>query len=363
MVFIIIVIGLILNILIFWMFFLWYKSSYTLIEKGVGAQLLFRLFEFIFICILRSLGVFITASKCENHPFDLDSLTTTYTLNIIFAIAFLVSRYNKQQLSPLGMVMVSALLLGGVLFCAATFIQLLPHFFVVLIPLINLVYLSPLICLILLIREISELNKLLKQKNGNSYAGFTKRANRVNEWLTKYNLFFVIYSAAPFFLMVQAVLFFFGQKPDSIISQFTDSCGYLLSYQQSCSCGGDHYLCSIAANGTKKLVKPSRMGLRQNELIIVNRQLLVANAFENWLEEYAPKFHKKIRASYDACNIPVNRWSKHKTFANAMYVFMKPLEWLFLVWLYLFDKEPETRIARQYLPQKELKEFIKKSTN
>ncbi|MGN1181023.1 MAG: DUF6688 family protein [Suilimivivens sp.] len=29
---------------------------------------------------------------------------------------------------------------------------------------------------------------------------------------------------------------------------------------------------------------------------------------------------------------------------------MKPLEWIFLIVLYLFDEKPENRICRQYLP-------------
>jgi hypothetical protein len=164
--------------------------------------------------------------------------------------------------------------------------------------------------------------------------------------------------ATPLQLLIQAVLYLFGQKPDSLISQFTDSCGFLLSQYQSCSCGGDHYLCSVAANGDKRLVKPTRYGLRQNERILVNRQLLIANAFENWLEEHCPRIHAPIRKFYDSCGIPVNAWSKRKRLANLIYVLMKPLEWFFLVWLYFFDRSPETRIHSQYLPKEQLNQFI-----
>ena len=37
--------------------------------------------------------------------------------------------------------------------------------------------------------------------------------------------------------------------------------------------------------------------------------------------------------------------------ADAVYLIMKPLEWLFVAVLYLFDAKPEDRIARQYLPK------------
>jgi len=36
---------------------------------------------------------------------------------------------------------------------------------------------------------------------------------------------------------------------------------------------------------------------------------------------------------------------------------MKPLEWVFLFTLYLFDQNPENRIAKQYLSQKDRQEI------
>ncbi|MGZ4044554.1 MAG: DUF6688 domain-containing protein, partial [Bacteroidia bacterium] len=189
----------------------------------------------------------------------------------------------------------------------------------------------------------------------------TTKIEIFNSWLYKHHLGFSFIFTLPLLLLIQAILYLFGQRPDSLISQFTHSCGYLLSQYQSCSCGGDHYLCSIAANGNKKLVNPIRFGIRSNQRIVVNRQLLIANAFENWLEDYSPHAHRFIRKMYDAMNIPVNEWSKHNRFANLLYVIMKPLEWFFLLWLYCFDKNPENRIAKQYLPKKELNEFLSKS--
>ena len=34
-----------------------------------------------------------------------------------------------------------------------------------------------------------------------------------------------------------------------------------------------------------------------------------------------------------------------------VYLLMKPLEWIFVFVLYLFDEKPEDRIGRQYLPK------------
>ncbi len=38
--------------------------------------------------------------------------------------------------------------------------------------------------------------------------------------------------------------------------------------------------------------------------------------------------------------------------ADITYIIMKPLEWLFLAILYLFDEKPENRIATQYIGKK-----------
>lgn len=37
--------------------------------------------------------------------------------------------------------------------------------------------------------------------------------------------------------------------------------------------------------------------------------------------------------------------------ADVVYLCMKPLEWIFLLVLYLFDEKPEDRICSQYLPK------------
>ena len=39
--------------------------------------------------------------------------------------------------------------------------------------------------------------------------------------------------------------------------------------------------------------------------------------------------------------------------ADVVYLLMKPLEWIFVFVLYLFDERPEDRICKQYLPKEE----------
>lgn len=83
--------------------------------------------------------------------------------------------------------------------------------------------------------------------------------------------------------------------------------------------------------------------------MIVNRQLCIANAFEQVLEERTPGFHRALRHFYDTYGFPVARLIHSKYTADAVYFIMKPLEWIFLCVLYLTDAHPENRIAVQYI--------------
>ena len=98
-----------------------------------------------------------------------------------------------------------------------------------------------------------------------------------------------------------------------------------------------------------KIVKPLRLGTRRNETIIVNRQLCIANAFEELIQEKTPRFHRWIRAFYDTYGYPLSRKITTPVIADIIYILMKPLEWAFLIFLYAFDLRPEQRIARQYI--------------
>ena len=120
-------------------------------------------------------------------------------------------------------------------------------------------------------------------------------------------------------------------------------------------CGG-HYLCSVAANGHKEVVKPVRLGERNGGKIICNRQLLIANAFEELLQDKVPFIHQFIRKNYNKVGNLIHRHYglfNNKYFSDFIYLLMKPLEWFFLAVLYCFDHNPENRIAKQYLSQKD----------
>ena len=147
-----------------------------------------------------------------------------------------------------------------------------------------------------------------------------------------------------------AVLTLFGQAPDSIIQAWTQTSDWTFSQQvapQNIHMDM-HYLCTVSAGGHRKLVKPLRVGQRHGHRVLVNRQLCIANAFEQLLQERVPRFHRAVRGFYDRFGYPIARHIHSPYVADAIWLLMKPLEWCFLAVLYLFDTKPENRIAVQY---------------
>ncbi|QDI93031.1 hypothetical protein EPH95_06260 [Salicibibacter halophilus] len=156
----------------------------------------------------------------------------------------------------------------------------------------------------------------------------------------------------PVLVIIQLILVLFGQRPDSFIRVFLETSSFNYSNipmpEPETLEDDGHYLCTVSAKGHKKLVKPIRAGSRRGLRITVNRQLMVANAFENIFEQYMPSFHKVIRNFYDRFGYPISRHINSKWTADITYLLMKPLEWLFLVVIYTVDKKPENRILMQY---------------
>lgn len=155
----------------------------------------------------------------------------------------------------------------------------------------------------------------------------------------------------PLLGIIIGILSLFGQAPDAVIKAFTETADYTFSTRipPQNIYYDEHYLCTVAAGGHRRVVKPIRMGKRHGHDVVVNRQLMIANAFEQILEERTPKIHRIIRDFYDKYGFPVARLIKSKIIADVIWLVMKPLEWLFLIIIYLLDVNPEDRIARQYL--------------
>lgn len=165
-----------------------------------------------------------------------------------------------------------------------------------------------------------------------------------------------LWPAAAFVLMwpllgiLICVLVLFGQAPNAVIKAWTETSDWNLSQRVAPQniYYDEHYLCTVAAGGHRKVVKPQRLGVRHGHQVIVNRQLCVANAFEQVLEERTPRFHRSLRHFYDTYGFPIARKIRSPYLADLIYFLMKPPEWLFLFVLYCADAHPEDRIAIQY---------------
>ncbi|MBO0991801.1 DUF6688 domain-containing protein [Bacillus sp. SD088] len=127
----------------------------------------------------------------------------------------------------------------------------------------------------------------------------------------------------PVFLVIQLVLVLLGQRPDSSIQAFLETSSFRLSQipapPPEMVPGDGHYLCTVSVTGHASLVKPIRVGIRHGSRIVVNRQLLIANAFEHLLEEYMPKVHKPIRRMYDHYGYPISKHIRTKWSADLVY--------------------------------------------
>lgn len=167
-----------------------------------------------------------------------------------------------------------------------------------------------------------------------------------NRWLLSGLLVLAILLPAAILLLE-----LFGQSPDVLIRAFTETSDWTLSQKISPPPITDngHYLCTVSLRGHKKIVKPVRYGIRRGEKIVVNRQLCVANAFEQLIEERSPGFHRAVRNFYDKYGYPLSKHIQTPLAADLTYLLMKPFELVFLAVLYTFDKKPEDRIAMQYL--------------
>ena len=215
-------------------------------------------------------------------------------------------------------------------------------------------FLIPLNMLLILVRVIlhsiqtheTDHSRSIKIESSSFLSVCNRILNNAKYWPLLAVLFMV-----PMLGIIIMILTLFGQAPDAAIKAFTETANYTFSTKipPQNVFYDEHYLCTVAAGGHKKVVKPLRMGKRHGHDVVVNRQLMVANAFEQILEEKTPTFHKHVRSFYDRYGFPIARLIKSKYVADLIWFIMKPLEWFFLFVIYLVDVNPEDRIARQYL--------------
>lgn len=285
----------------------------------------------------------------DSAVFSPQHRATIYFFIFVCVLTYFILSYRHNLFSPVLEVIFNSLILFGILFnifIAVQFQEFMLWFFGN-VPII-----------ILFIYSLIKNNQLWKSSNVGSEKNCTNTIGKFCWRILNFNLFqkipILLIVCLPVIIVAISFLMLFGQKPDSFIKAFTDTYKHGLS-QLDCSnviCPGGHFLCTIAASGHSSFVKPIRKGVRHGNEIKVNRQLLISNAFEDLLQEKIPHFHKPVRWLYDRTGgnfAKLYVFISNKWISDVIYVAMKPLEWIFLFVLYVFDRNPENRIAKQYV--------------
>lgn len=286
----------------------------------------------------------------RHTPIAMDSLPTVILFAVLAIAGYVILRYcPRKKLPPLLMVFSMSAMYIGMVLCVLWCVQIWKQsmmFPLTLLP-INCVLIG-LRTTRLVVRE--EKQRLEEESDRQKGKWLARILSHVSTWPV-----LALVAALPLLGIVTGILVLFCQQPDSLIRAWTQTADWNLSQQTPPPnvMFDEHYLCTVAAGGHKKVVKPLRTGKRHGHEVLVNRQLCIANAFEQLLEERTPHFHRAVRGLYDKTGYPIAKHIRSPYLADAIYFLMKPLEWLFLLVLYLCDTKPENRIAVQY-PHKPL---------
>lgn len=299
---------------------------------------------------------FVQLTNIEVHnPIYSQGLPVMLAVTFLSIVAYVYISFAKlEKTSPLKILFSFSMILLGLIQSAVLIYQLFPRLGIfsygsfILFP-VNFIIISLSLFRII----VYKWNK--DQTRGNKvYSNpLLQKINLILSSTKSWPIAILVFSL-PLVAIGLGVLILFGQSPALIIKTWTETSEWSLSEQVSPPnvFKDEHYLCTVAAGGHKKIVKPIRYGVRHGHIVIVNRQLSIANAFEQVIEEKVPRFHKGIRFVYDRYGFPLACLVKSKTSADIVYILMKPLEWLFLIVLYSTDANPENRIALQYFPKK-----------
>lgn len=296
-------------------------------------------------------------------PINPDYMLTFAVMCTMFAIGYLVWAFTSSQKRPplLTVLCFSAMYVGvieSILFtihimgmnytyenCVKNYCFTSELLYTLLIPL-NMLLILVRVLLHSVKTHETDPDRSSKVESNAFLSACNRILNNAKYWPLLALLFMI-----PLLGILTMILALFGQAPDAAIKAFSETANYTFSTKipPQNVFYDEHYLCTVAAGGHRRVVKPIRMGRRHGHDVVVNRQLMVANAFEQILEEKTPTFHKHVRGFYDRYGFPIARLIKSKYVADIIWFIMKPLEWFFLFVIYLVDEYPEDRIARQYL--------------
>lgn len=331
--------------------YLW-KKKMIKYEKVIETLTLFLIPPYLTIYIAVSeimpVDYYVQLYNNERHSMLLtDSFVSIIVLLTLSLFAYFYIRYQSaSKQTPILSTVSLSLMYIGVILSVIWIIQVYPDIFLIMVSLnIVLIFLK---VIMIFIKEMSDLiqNKTINIKY-NQVSTLLNKGIKL-PWLA---LLLVL----PILGIILIVLILFGQSPADFIQAWTKTADWNLSMESAPQniYYDQHYLCTVAAGGHVNVVKPLREGKRGGNKVLVNRQLCIANAFEQIIAEHTPIMHKNIRYLYDKYGYPVAKHINSKYTADLVYYLMKPLEWIFLFVIYLFDSRPEDRIAVQY-PHKKL---------
>ncbi len=305
--------------------------------------------------------IYITGIDITLHaPIASWSMPTVIAIVILGMLSYIIIKIRKLDIPPLIIVFSMSGIMICSIFMIVFIIQILKNIYTNEIMLYLIIF--PINYILCSIRAVIEVMNYYKQKNLESKEYKNKILNKCNKMIHNISAWpiLAVILAIPLSAILICILVLFGQRTDEAIQAFLETSDWTLSQKISPPPieYDAHYLCTVSLRGHKKLVKPIRFGIRRDNKIVVNRQLCIANAFEELIQEKIPRIHHFIRYIYDKYGYPLSKHINTAIQADITYVLMKPLEWIFLITLYLFDKKPENRIATQYIGKKSFKKEI-----
>ena len=187
---------------------------------------------------------------------------TIYALIVASMVCYFVASRNSRPLPPLSELLINIMMVVAIILNVTIAIHFSEIWSVFIIGILILLFIQQ------LVRRYRILSNSLSKMDNRNWMYSVVLAS----WFKRYPLLLIL--CIPVLSVFIALLYLFGQKPDSIVKAFTET--FHLGFSQwdymcdNVSCGG-HYLCSVAANGHKNWVKPLRYGKRHGNLIICNR--------------------------------------------------------------------------------------------
>lgn len=256
-------------------------------EKMIRAE---KWFEFITV-ILGSVYSLLFSSIFVHIDFTADWTETLYNLEqhtpiwtesypTVIAVAFvgiigylILSWIPLKKMPPLVIVSAMAAMYLGTGECILWMIQIQGES--------DFLMILPFNCIVITIktirRKVGEWNEMEGHAvNYDETSSFLKTLNGKLENAKNWPLAALILMLPLLGIMI-CILVLFGQRPDAVIKAWTETAGWSLSQRVAPQNirYDEHYLCTVAAGGHRKVVKPIRMGVRHGHRVTVNRQLCI----------------------------------------------------------------------------------------